>query len=304
MGAARGHMNLEAVHGALVTGRFRDAFREARAVALTASFSTEGNAAAIALALQALSMEKDGTQVKDATELLTQCGVENPSSLAWDGLVAWLTIHTHAAKTEEALSAVRAAISATPARLEQSKAESLTRFAMDELIAGDQVAGAELLELADALLSDPFKQEMGTRLVAQENARLLAVNENAFEAAAAAPPVPGPEPAPSVPAVPAAVPAAPASVAVVHAPQQLNAAAAAAQRGRQAQGGSVGLVQGLINQVGGLDGILKGLPPVLLGLVAIIALWKLLTSKLLRGPKTAAAVRMVADTIRQAIFFR
>merc|ERR1712166_73490 len=153
---------------------------------------------------------------------------------------------------------------------------------MDELIAGDQVAGAELLELADALLSDPFEQEMGTRLVAQENARLLAVNENAFEAVAAAP----------------------ASVAVVHAPQQLNAAAAAAQRGRQAQGGSVGLVQGLINQVGGLDGILKGLPPVLLGLVAIIALWKLLTSKLLRGPKTAAAVRMVADTIRQAIFFR
>lgn len=296
-------MNLEAVHGALVTGRFRDAFREARAVALTASFATEGNAAAIALALQALSMEKDGTQVKDANELLTQCGVENPSSLAWDGLVAWLTIHTHAAKTEEALSAVRAAISATPARLEQSKAESLTRFAMDELIAGDQVAGAELLELADALLSDPFKQEMGTRLVAQENARLLAVNNNAFEAAAV-PPVPEPEPVSSVSAVPAAVTAAPASVAVVHAPQQLNAAAAAAQRGRQAQGGSVGLVQGLINQVGGLDGILKGLPPVLLGLVAIIALWKLLTSKLLRGPKTAAAVRMVADTIRQAIFFR
>ena len=224
-------------------------------------------------------------------------------------------------------------------RLEQSKAESLTRFAMDELIAGDQVAGAELLELADALLSDPFKQvtqlccyhlkllrtedsqEMGTRLVAQENARLLAVNNNAFEAAAV-PPVPEPEPVSSVSAVPAAVTAAPASVAVVHAPQQLNAAAAAAQRGRQAQGGSVGLVQGLINQVGGLDGILKGLPPVLLGLVAIIALWKLLTSKvcghldaqctviscvwgqLLRGPKTAAAVRMVADTIRQAIFFR
>ena len=181
-------------------------------------------------------------------------------------------------------------------RLEQSKAESLTRFAMDELIAGDQVAGAELLELADALLSDPFKQvtqlccyhlkllrtedsqEMGTRLVAQENARLLAVNNNAFEAAAV-PPVPEPEPVSSVSAVPAAVTAAPASVAVVHAPQQLNAAAAAAQRGRQAQGGSVGLVQGLINQVGGLDGILKGLPPVLLGLVAIIALWKLLTSK-------------------------
>eukprot|EP00656_Telonema_subtile_P023579 TRINITY_DN2506_c0_g1_i1.p2 TRINITY_DN2506_c0_g1~~TRINITY_DN2506_c0_g1_i1.p2 ORF type:complete len:265 (-),score=73.22 TRINITY_DN2506_c0_g1_i1:10-804(-) len=264
-------MTLQIASTALVSGQHRAAFQHAHALAT----SPDGVCLpAVSLALQALAaMSPGGTQLKDSEELLSRCGIANPSALPWAGLVAWLTIQARGDQHEQALSVVKDAIAAQPS-LAPAQLASLVRFGALDLLSGDKSEATALVELAAGMAP------ADAQAILQELTPLVLA------------PAPAPAPAPAAQAAaPAAAPiASPPAATVV----SLPTAPAATQPAATAPW--FGAVQ--------RDQLMAGLGPAAACVLLALAVRWVLASKVLKGPRVAMALGVVLDTLKQAMFFR